>query len=151
MLLEPKSSPFLSPLSWTCKTRAPPEPRPSPEMRHPPLAQIRQPSMTNRHIHVSAGYRALLVSRLGNSSHIIKHAITTTSRGGVAATVASLNGTSHFYQTRALRELQLHDTLAHVPSCDTGYRLYPICNFTGRRHCPLDVDQAVGVSSHMLA
>ena len=80
--LQPKSSPFLSPLSWTCKTRAPPEPRPSPEMRHPPLAQIRQPSMANRHIHVSAGSRALLVSRLGDSSHIIKHATTTTSRGG---------------------------------------------------------------------
>eukprot|EP00964_Phaeocystis_antarctica_P133134 scaffold97311_cov45-Phaeocystis_antarctica.AAC.1 len=67
-------------------------------MRHPPLAQSRQPSMANRHIHVSAGSRALLVSRLGNSSHIIKHAITTTSRGGGGGgedTTTPL----HFYQT----------------------------------------------------
>ena len=35
-LLQPKSNPFLSPVSWTYKTRALPEPRPSPEMRHRP-------------------------------------------------------------------------------------------------------------------
>ena len=59
-LLEPKSNLFLSPLSWTCKTRAPPEPRPSPEMRHPPPRSDQAALHGEPPHYVSAGSRALL-------------------------------------------------------------------------------------------
>eukprot|EP00964_Phaeocystis_antarctica_P096668 scaffold62941_cov37-Phaeocystis_antarctica.AAC.1 len=98
-------------------------------MRHPPLAQIRQPSMANRHIHVSAGSRALLASRLGNSSRIIEHAITTTSRGGGGGGGDTTTPLTSIKQ-RALRELHLQPPrhLAHVPSwyCEWGEERVPI-------------------------
>eukprot|EP00964_Phaeocystis_antarctica_P018338 scaffold10128_cov60-Phaeocystis_antarctica.AAC.3 len=87
-LLQPKSSPFLSPLSWTCKTRAPPEPRPSPEMRHPP------PRSDQAALH-------------GEPPHYVSAA--TTSRGGGGGGGDTTTPLTSIKQ-RALRELHLHDT-----------------------------------------
>eukprot|EP00964_Phaeocystis_antarctica_P003537 scaffold1903_cov63-Phaeocystis_antarctica.AAC.4 len=75
-------------------------------VRRPPNAGGVQDHVSGGDNGISTGSRALLslTSRqlALNSCHIIKHAITPTSgtsRRGVAAAVAALNGTCHFYSS----------------------------------------------------
>eukprot|EP00964_Phaeocystis_antarctica_P052101 scaffold30472_cov65-Phaeocystis_antarctica.AAC.2 len=109
-----------------CPARAPFEPRdeaPPPSLRSG-SSPWRTATFTSPRV-----LEPFLVSRLGNSPHIIEHAITTTSRGGGGGGGDTTTPLTSIKQ-RALRELHLQPPrhLAHVPSwyCEWGEERVPI-------------------------